>query len=139
MNWISTKLTELANILELNIRDATNISVITWCMDQNMSTVFISKRVFITLEDNITFEQGNLSSHFDSIDTWAPKINHCSRVLEGQLLGEDNRRYFCSREIRLGQNAVDDPFFGLVAIEACRSDHDSLTSHPINFTLHHYL
>ena len=43
MDWISTKLTELANILELNIFDTTNVSVITWGMDQDMSTVLISK------------------------------------------------------------------------------------------------
>ena len=43
MDWISTKLTELANILELNIFDSTNVSVITWSMDQDMSTVLISK------------------------------------------------------------------------------------------------
>ncbi len=68
VNGVPTELEPLTYIEELDVLDSSNDSLTAVSMNNHVSTVLVDKRsLWISLDENVSCEQPDLSSHFDKL------------------------------------------------------------------------
>ena len=70
MDWISTELERLANVVEVNILYSANGGFITWGVEHNGRSILIScGRFVVSLVNDIPCQQTDFSPHFNFVFT----------------------------------------------------------------------
>ena len=123
---VATHLAELTHVLELNVRDATDVGIVARGMDQDVSTILVEGRLFITLEYNITLHESDLCTDLDTI--------RAVTLQRGIVfVGKRCRQNQGSLATKL-RHRIDDCIFSLFTLKTGRCDHDLFTSLPVDFS-----
>jgi len=89
MDGISTQIVSLTGLSNFSVRDSGNGGIITWGEGHDVATVFVGFGARITLNDDVSGDHGNLSSHFN-VDSTEGLFTSVMAILEGRVNSDSN-------------------------------------------------